>query len=347
MKILLLFPRKYSFTKSIENSLNNATIQSKVLEFENSLNKFDLRINVQIFRVPDKFRLYWESYYFEKINSWYIDQFEKENAEVVFIYNNQMLLPETMDWLKKRKTKIFFFLGDSPFYTRTSRYNLKILEYADAIFVPDTFWKLQLEKTGLKNVNFILPPLPSDIYYPVNLTNDEIEKYSCDFLYIGMSYIDSWGYKKAKFLNYFSKYNLKIIGNNKWEKWFQFFPELKNHFTLKKNFISDYEMNKMFNNAKMIPVDGNPGILNGIHFRVFEAVAAGVLPIIEWNSDIDLVFPDIKDLPVIKDYNEINKLVEKYINDKNLRIDIVSQMKNIYNQQFDNENFKKKILSFL
>ena len=62
----------------------------------------------------------------------------------------------------------------------------------------------------------------------------------------------------------------------------------------------------MFNRTKIIPVDGNPSIINGAHLRLLEALAAGALPLIEYRKDVeDEIFRDAGiRLPIFKSYNE-------------------------------------------
>ena len=268
--------------------------------------------------------------------------------DLVFVYNNQMLLPETLNRLRKNNVKIAFYLGDNPLYTPTNRYNMAILEYADTIFVPDSFWLSQLKKTGLQNVNYLLPPLPVNLYHPIlNMEQDEIKQLETEVLYVGMNYNDSWGYKKAKFLSYFTDYELKIYGNKAWKRWFAFFPELKNHFIEKSGFITIGQLNKMYNCTKIVPVDGNPGIMNGIHARIVESLAAGTLPLMEWNSDMDGIFNGITDLPAVKDYRQIPEMSSYYLNNESKRQQIIERMKSAYHEKYNNRSVSDIIFKSL
>ena len=116
------------------------------------------------------------------------------------------------------------------------------------------------------------------------------ENMKSDILYVGMSYNDSWGYKKARFLNYFVNNKLTIYGNKAWKRWFKFYPALEKYFIENNGLIPIRELNMMYNCSKIIPVDGNPGIFNGIHERILETLSAGVLPLMEWNGDMDFIF---------------------------------------------------------
>lgn len=347
MKTLLLFPKKYSFSKTFKNILNSP-VGNEVIEidYRKQLKKWETKFNTQVFRFPDKYRLKWENYFLSKINEFYKSQVIKHEPTVIYVYNNEMLLPSTTNWIKRQGIKLFFFLGDPPFFTPTNRYNLTILEDADGVFVPDTFWQFQLKKAGLKNVEWLIPPLPNSDYFPIDQSNIENNIPRSEVLYVGMCYKNSWGYKKAKFVNEFTDYNLKIYGGNDWRKWIQFFPEIENYLDSTKGFIPVETLNKMFNCTKIVPVDGNPAILNGMHVRITEALAAGVLPLAEYTEDYFTVFKGIENLPLLKSTDDIKKHVDFFLENETLRLKLVSEMKEQFNSQFNEDSMYKKLTKF-
>ena len=348
MKALLLFPESYSLKKGFELVFENVGWHAFNLNYYKATSSIEKRINTQSFRLPHSLRRKWTKYYLEKINRWYIREFNKIDFDLVLIYNNEMLLPSTLQWLKQKNKKIAFFLGDNPLYTHTNPYNLQVLEYADAIFVPDTFWIQQLSKTGLKNIHHLLPPLPLHSYYPIEELNSGGEKeFETDVLYVGMSYNDSWGYKKARFMSCFTGTNMKIYGNKAWKKWFLQFPDLEKFFEEKKSYIPTPELNKMYNQTKIVPVDGNPGIFNGIHVRITEALAAGALPVMEWNADMDFIFEGINDLPAVKSYDEIPEMVGFYLENETTRKEMVEKMRQAYHKKYNTETVQKTMIQAL
>ena len=135
---------------------------------------------------------------------------------------------------------------------------------------------------------------------------------------MGTGYPNAWGYKRALFLNHFTQFNFKLYGGRHFIKWFQFFPELEKKFELKKGHIPIEELVKMHQCAKLYPVDANPAILHGLHLRVFDCIAMGVLPLVEYRKDLELFFSKVS-LPIIKEYNEIKFITKKYLQDDNLR----------------------------
>ncbi len=227
---------------------------------------------------------------------------------------------------------------------------MAVLEYAHAVFVPDTFWQFQLQKIGLKNVQHFLFPLPKNEYYPLDIKGIDKEfqnQHKSEVFYAGLNYGNSWGYKKTKFLNEFSGFDLKIYGNKSWIRWIPHFPNLEEHYTRVDKYIPTPELNKIFNLTKIVPVDGNPGIFHGIHVRALEALSAGALPIMEWNADLDMIFKGVTDLPAVKDYQAIPQKVRFYLSNENKRIEIVNKMKEAYNEQFSEDKVGHQILRVL
>ncbi|MCB0651098.1 MAG: glycosyltransferase family 1 protein [Saprospiraceae bacterium] len=337
MKVLFFVPERYSLFHSFKEIFKVWEAEVYPIDFNATLKKWEIQFNVQVFRLPNKWRVRWETYFMDKINRYYRQVYDRRLPDLVFIYNNEMLLPETLEYFK-RKSKIAFFLGDHPLYTSLNRYYLSLLNYADAIFAPDTFWVSQLKKMGLKNVHFFQAGIPSSHYYEKQLSEVSYQKLKSEILYVGMCYTDNWGYKKAKFLNYFSDHDLQIHGNRHWERWFSFFPNLEPHFRLKSQYYNTDYLNDLLNATKIVPVDGNPGLINGVHIRLYEALGSGALPLLEWQNDLDEIFPAHAELPAPKSYDEINEITRFYLQNEADRKEKVAWMKKIITEKYSPKN---------
>lgn len=338
MKVLLFIPQRYGFFHSFKETFEHLGAEVHAVDYYHVVKAWEKKINVQIFRLPNKYRLKWEAYYFKKINEYYLEEYKRLRPDVVYIYNNELLLPDTLAYFKKNGTKIGFFLGDSPFYTPTNRHYLQLLDYADAIFTTDSFWIHQFSKMGLKNLHLTYPSVPSHQHFPTKLSKERYEELKTDVLYIGMSYTDSWGYKKAKFLNEFTDFDLHIHGNDDWERWFPNFPKLKNHYVERQGYISTEKMNEMYNATKIIPIDGNPGLLHAAHWRLMEVLGSGTLPLMEWQNGLKEIFPEGADLPAVHSYDEIKEMTRYYLNNEAQRVEKVEWMRNIVLEKYSIEN---------
>lgn len=334
MKTLLVVPQRYGFYASFKAIFQHLGSEVYNIDFYDFVKGWEQKTNTQIFRLPNRYRLKWESYYFEKINKAYIATFDQIEPDIVFIYNNELLLPETLAYFKKKGAKIGFYLGDSPFYSPTNRYSLQLLDQADIVLAPDSFWIQQLQKIGIKNLQLFYPSAPTHQYYRKSVPKEVYDALKADLLYVGMSYTDSWGYKKAKFLNQFADFDLKIIGNKDWKRWFKDFPALAQHYKERDGYLSIEKMNDMYNAAKIIPIDGNPGIMHGVHWRMMEALCSGALPLMEWQLGLGEIFPLTKDLPAVHSYDAIKGMTHYYLRHDDEREETVDWMRQIVFEKF-------------
>ena len=312
MKILLVFPGMYSLDKTLKQGFEENDCSVDTYDYRNHTKGFYEKIENKKLKLSYGWRNKWEQFYFKTINEAHIKNFEKVNPDVVLIYNNEMLLPETVKMFKQT-AKVFFFLGDSPFYTHTSKYNLQLLFLADGILVPDTGWIAQLKMLGLQNLHHFIPATTDNSNAEIKPTKEDLEKWGSDMAFIGGNVNHSWGYKRALYLNQFSGLDFKLYGPSSWYKWSEIFPDLKNCIVPHGNGRLSFEdVNTIMSCTKVYPVDANPGLLNGIHLRTFECIEAGVLPLVEYRKDINIVFEGIE-LPVIYSYNKAEAIARKYI----------------------------------
>lgn len=295
-------------------------------DINSAINKSDLSINRQIFRLPFKVRNRWESYFQEKVNRMLLEVIEAYVPDLILVYNSAFLIPETCSRMKKM-AKLVFFMGDSPFYTPQNNYYLVCLSHADLILSADSFWNRQLNTLGLANTLYFVPAPDNKSYFKIEGIEKVRGEEEADILYVGSSYLNSWGYKKALLMSRFTGLNFRIYGNSDWKRWFRFFPELRSVYT-ESSFIPQEELNRMFNLAKLIPVDGNPGILNGFHLRLLESLSAGALPLVEYREDVDgLLFREFgRDLPLIRDYSKATDVAAYYLINESERKELAEAM---------------------
>lgn len=346
-KALFLCPKKYSLFGIFNKTLDYLADEVFSIDIRELSKPINLSIHSQIFRAPFKIRDHWENNFLRKINKGFLNYFNQIDPDIVVIYNSEFLLPETCEIIKKN-AKLIFFLGDSPFYTLGNNYFLSCLTHSDMVLCPDTFWQFQLDTIGIENTHFFVPGINSELYYKQG--NKEITAGIpiSEILYIGMSYVNSWGYKKALFMNQFVDYDLRIYGSKHWKKWFNDFPALKDKFT-ESGYIPVERLNMMMNRSKIIPVDGNPGILNGFHLRLFEALGAGSLPIVEYRNDVEHeLFKGCKAMvPLVRNYKEAGEIAGYYLKNENERKDIVKELKDHIIKNFSPEENADRILSWL
>lgn len=338
MKVLLLSPSDYTLDKTIKIGFERLGFEVYHHNFRKYLKNWQQKVNTQIFRLPFKYRDKWEQYYLPLINKKHIEIFNQQKPDVVFIYNSEMLLPDTVKYFKTQKAKIIFLLGDSPYFTPMNRFYMHLFFLADLIISPDSFWAEQLKLIGLKNIVVDFPGFDDSLLNFRPPTDEERTKFNFDVLFVGIGYVDAWGYKRTLFVSKFCNLNLKVFGNKHWLKWFEFFPELKQKFELQKQRMGFEELIIMSKCAKVYPVDANPAVLNGLHLRVLDCIAMGVLPLVEYRKDHDTFFNGV-DIPLIKNYDEAESIAVKYLNNVNLREHTLKEL-----QQFCLEKFKPEVV---
>jgi hypothetical protein len=300
-----------------------------------------------MFRFPAKIRNVWEKKLLKEVNDKLLSSFFSYKPDLVFVYNSEYLLPETCGKIKK-SARLVFFMGDSPFFTPINPYYLACLPYADLILSPDSFWLFQLNTLGIQKTSFFIPGLDVSSYHTID-DKYSLESVECrDVLYTGASYVNSWGYKKALLMSKFTRFDFRIYGNSSWQRWFRFFPDLETHYT-QTGYIPTDQLNKMFNKTKLMPVDGNPAILNGFHLRLFEALGAGVLPLTEYRKDVEeLLFKDSRLMvPLIKDYTQAGTLAEYYLKNENERKGLAASLKEYILLQYNSVRNSERIIELL
>lgn len=346
MKILLLFPSAYTLHKTISNGFQKLGYTVHHHDYRHYLKSWQEKVNTQIYRLPFTYRNKWEGYFLSLINRKHLEIFDEEKPDIVFIYNNEMLLPNTLDYFKKRNAKIIFIMGDSPYYTPTNRYYLPLLFFADLIISPDSFWADQLKLLSIKNVIVDFPGFDESLLNFREPTIEERKNFSIDVLFVGTNYVDGWGFKRTLFLSKFAQFNLKIYGNNKWLRWLEFFPELKPKFELLKERLSLERLVIMSKCAKVYPVDANPAILHGLHLRVFDCIAMGILPLVEYRKDHDIFFKGVE-LPLIRNYDEASVMARNFIEKDNIREKTLKTLGEYIKENFSAEKVLHRLLNKL
>ena len=339
-KAMLIMPKIYSLSSMINSGLKANDIVGFLIDYRDNpkLKRTFLKKFLDfIFYRNDKVKK--ESKKQQLCNNYILKKYYQINPEYVFIYNEEFLLPKTIK-IMKEKSKIVFFLGDNPLnYNPPNAHCLQILFYADLVVFPDSYWKKQLEKIGLKNTVFEIIYDDSNSSYDHNNKITGEENRLNKILFVGRLYRNSWGYKRCLFLEQFSKSGITIYATGlHWDKWLRFFPNIKKCVIKISGKISKKRLENLLLSHKLYPVDATNGISSGIHLRVFECINKGILPILEYTEDIDFVFKK-NYIPVIYKYQDAHQLTEKLLNSDKLRIDTLENLR-----KFLIDNYSSKIV---
>jgi len=344
MNALLLIPKKYSIANMLKRGFKDNGWTAKSIDFRDIVNNRRNFFYDKTAGLPNKINKKWKENYIRKINKEYITIFKKENPDIVFIYNNQFILPETLRLMKK-KSKIVFFLGDNPLFTDTFKFNLDILKYSNYTICPDSYWKEQLSRIGIENIIIDYIGYDDEIFFstvdiPIKIRN----KYNSDALFIGEPHKGASAFKRASFYNSINIENFKLFGQKGWFGILNTFPLLKTKFNLLEKRVSDIELNYAMNCTKIFPIEQNRSIINGIHLRVFESIGAGTLPIVEWRKDLDTLFGKL--IPTVKNYDELNHKIIYFIQNESERKNTITQLRHIIKTNYNPQKLVERIILF-
>ncbi|MCU0285006.1 MAG: glycosyltransferase [Acidobacteria bacterium] len=343
MTVLLIAPASsYSIGKLLENSLTALGHWVKVCDPEILLFRWKYSVNTQFFRLPYRLRQPWDTYFFNQVNKKFLQIFDQEKPDMVLVYNDSLLLPETVRIFRK-KARVVFYLGDNPYYTWTKPLFLNLLMEADYIFAPDSMWVEQLRILGIKNIHFEIFGWDKRFFFPKECTPEERNRHQCDLVFIGNNYVINWGYKRALFLSKFANMDLNIYGTGHWQRWFTYFPELKQRFRLLSEPMPVGQVNTICNCSKIYPVDANPGLIHGLHVRVFDCIGSGILPMVEYRKDLDRVFKDVT-IPRITNYDEAMEKAQYFLDHEAERRETVKQLQDYAGKHFLPEHALKRML---
>lgn len=324
MKCLLLAPLRYPFINSIIAGFEQEGITLKCVDYQDFFSPRKNSWYNNYSALPRKIRNIWEEPYVKKANGEYLKIFREFKPDLVFIYNNQLVLPALLEEFKQ-KSRIAFMLGDNPLYTPTSIYNLHILFYADYVISPDSMWRDQLTQMGVRNVVFDCFGFNSAVYYPMNPSPADRQAYQSDFIYVGSASKTNWGYKRLLFLHIFRDLDLRAYISGSMDRWLSFFPALEDKIIPHNRFDAGFN-NLVYNCSKIAPVELVPSLFKGIHVRVFDILGAGILPLCEYSADLETVFSGI-DLPLIKNYAEGTEMARFWLDNESKRLSCVEAMR--------------------
>ncbi|HNA32443.1 MAG TPA: hypothetical protein PL106_04930 [Flavobacteriales bacterium] len=324
MKCLLLAPTRYPFIRSIGAGLHANGLEVVQVDFRDLFGTTTNALNDKYSSLPRRVRRLWEDPYVRRTNQEYLRIFRELKPDLVFIYNDQLLRPETVNAFKEQ-ARVAFYLGDHPLYTPTNPYNLSILSASSCTITPDSFWCEQLTRMGLKNTVVDHFGINPEVHHPVEPTAEQRADLGADLVYIGSASKTNWGYKRARFLDLFSGMDLRAWITGPMDRWYREFPALATKVRPHARFDAAFN-NLVYNCAKLAPVELVPSLFHGIHVRVFDVLGAGIMPLCEYSRDLEAVFGETG-MPLIRDYREAADLARHWIGADDERKGTVERMR--------------------
>lgn len=344
MKILLFFPKFYSLQSLFKNAFREAGNEVISTDFREFIPTWKATLKKYTNGLTPFISGIYAKHYEKYINAGYLNYAKLHKPDLIILYNNGNLKPDTLNEIK-RICPVFNYLGDYPLFLQ-SKYSLQTTMNCNHVFAPDSYWLDKIENMGHKNTSYLITGYDDKSNFKIEPTTEQLREYGSDLVFIGRGYKrSSYGYKRALFLSKFTNLNLKIYGRE-WNYWFKLFPNLKSHYIPLDNYLSFEEVNLINNCSKIYPIDLNPGLINGLHIRIFDCIGSGVLPIVEFSKDINLVFQDAK-IPHFQNFDEGYEIAQYYLNNEILRIDLLKNLKSFIDKNYSPKIAIEKILSKL
>lgn len=343
MKILLFFSGQSSLSYIFKQIFYQEASDVEVINYLDLLPGYFHRLLDKSGKLPGIIEHRIRSYYFKQIQIKYAEIINRKKPDLIFIYNDQMLSAKTLEETKK-STKLGVYLADSPLFLQKRGHIIGLIKRADVVFAPDTYWLEQCKMLGAKKTVYLIPGYNEQHHFKIDPTSEQLRKFESEIFFMGSPYTDTWGYKRALFLSKFCRFNFRLLGPKSWKYWFTYFPELEEQFVLKQEYMPDNELNIMMNCSKIIPVDANPGIINGMHIRALDSIAAGALPLIEYRKDLDEIFKDTG-LPFVKRYDDIPELANYFLNNTSERINLVEKLQSLVLKRYNLNESSRIIMS--
>lgn len=147
------------------------------------------------------------------------------------------------------------------------------------------------------------------------------------------NFTQSRGFKRILFLDQFTRYDFKIYTGKGITRWYEDFPGLKQRTVHPAKRLTDNELNTILNCCKLYPVDANPGLINGVHLRIFECIGSGILPLVEYRKDVKDIFGK-QGLPIITNYKAAGEMAAYYLHHDQERMDILQGLRSFVAEKF-------------
>ncbi len=281
-------------------------LDNEVYRFEPGLrynfkNSFNRRLN------NIKMSLYND--FFSKIN-----YFKKKNSKPLFktiettkidltIVLHDYLLPDEVKRVKeKTKSPVILWFPDA-----ISNFNksMFLISNFDFLFFKDKYVVNEL-KSYLKLNTFYLPQCcyPKH-HHKVELSDQDLKKYSCDITNAGNMYPNRIALYKQ-----LNKYNIKMWGSPPavWAK--EYVPAE----IMQNQVVHNDEKAKAFIAAKIVLNNLHPAEINGLNKRTFEIPACFGFQLTNYRPAIEELFEPDKEIICYKNFNDMIEKIDFYLN---------------------------------
>jgi spore maturation protein CgeB len=182
----------------------------------------------------------------------------------------------------------------------------------DAIFLKEPFMvRTFREKLGL-NAHYLPEACNPQWHKHMEVTNAEDATYRCDVAAVG-----SFHYYRARMLEGFEGYNLKIWGSN-CPPWIS--SPIKDRYT--HHYVKEEEKAKAYLSAKILINTVFYSEIEGVNCTLFEAAGCGAFQIADWKPSLPKLFEPEREIVTFRSGRELKEKVDYYLNHPEERLEI-------------------------
>lgn len=220
------------------------------------------------------------------------------------------------------KIPVVNWMADDPF-----RYPLflEAAHFYDHIFLTDFIHIQQLNLILNRPASHLPNAAEPEVYKPIVLTKEEINKYECDLGLLAWSdCYGSGGILRARVLEQLAgEYKLKIYGDKGWKVLFKKFPSLRESFM--GGPLSGEESNKFYNAARIVLNINHPQNKSNTGQRTFEIPCAGGFQLVDKKGGIEDLFKINEEIVCYETIDELKNSITYYLKNPTVRKEIADK----------------------
>ena len=282
---------------------------------------------------------------FDGLNRRIVDEFEKDNYDIVWIDKGKKIFSKTLKKLKEinRNVKLVHINPDDPFGKfRTGWMTfIKSIPLYDIHFVAREVNVTEYKSIGAKSVYVYDRSYDPDIHKPIELTEEEKKKYFCKVGFIG-----AWAVDREKSIAFLINNGIEVaVWGNDWPKG-NYWETIRKYYKGKS--LNGIEYSKAINGMEI-----------ALHFlrrenrdeqdsRTFEIPACGTFMIAERTKKHEQFFEENEEVVFFETDPELLDKLIFYINNEKLRMAISRKAYHkISNFAFTHKGRLKKMLDMI
>lgn len=331
-RVLIIGPSFFYYNQSIARAFKELGYETNIVQFDEPIHPFNLKNALVHKFAPNKEKI--KSNCDIKFNAFICKVFESYSPDLVFIYNGDILFPETISFFKKT-SKVAIWLLDGLYRHPKSE---RLAPLVDAYFCFEQEDTNKLKRQKSINAQFLPQACDTSIYHPLKGIKKDI-----DILFVGTLY----GYPKRiellkRVVEECPEYNIQIYGRYKpfSKNPVQWLTREHRHIYKNKN-ISPKEINLLYNKSKICLNIHHEQSKSGANPKVFEISGSNAFQLADWNPYIEHIFPN-HEVGLFHSEEEMIKLIRYY-----LEIDTTPLTEEAYNIIREHHTFKNRIYEAL